>query len=196
MHDLDTRMNETFEYDFEQEGVFGEAEVSQLASELMEVQNEGELEQFLGDLIKKAGSAVGSFINSPTGQALGGMLKSAAKQVLPMAGKALGGYVGGSTGAQWGEKLGSLAGDNFEMEGETEQEAPFENAKCFVRMAADAVKAVGSQPPGPNLVNTVQAAVSKAASTHMPALVSAGAAVGATQGRWVRRGQRIVLLGV
>ena len=66
MHDLDTNMKESFEYDFEQEGVFGEAEVTQLASELMEVQNEAELEQFLGDLIKKAGSAVGSFIKSPT----------------------------------------------------------------------------------------------------------------------------------
>jgi hypothetical protein len=194
MHDLDTRMNESFEYDFEQEGVFGEAEVAQFASELMEVQNEAELEQFLGDLIKKAGSAVGTFINSPTGQALGGMLKSAAKQVLPMAGKALGGYLGGGTGAQWGEKIGSFAGDHLEME--SESEAEFETAKSFVRAVGEAVKNVAVTPAGGNLLNSVQAAVARAASTHIPALLSAGAAVGAAQGRWVRRGQRIVLHGV
>lgn len=196
MHDLDTRMNESFEYDFEQEGVFGEAEVAQLASELMEVQGEAELEQFLGDLIKKAGSAVGTFINSPTGQALGGMLKSAAKQALPTVGKALGGYLGGSTGAQWGQKIGSFASDNLEMESEAENEAEFETAKCFVRMAGDAVKGVGSVPPGASVQNAVRTAISQAASTHIPALLSAGTTTGASQGRWIRRGQRIVLLGV
>jgi hypothetical protein len=196
MHDLDTRINETFEYDFEQEGVFGEAEVAQLASELMELQGEAELEQFLGDLIKKAGSAVGTFINSPTGQALGGMLKSAARKALPMAGKALGGYLGGSTGAQWGEKIGGFASDNLEMENEMENEAEFETAKSFIRMAGDAVKGLGSVAQGTSIEKAVQAAISKSASTHIPALLSAGAATGAAQGRWVRRGQRIVLLGV
>jgi hypothetical protein len=158
----------------------------------MEVQGEAELEQFLGDLIKKAGSAVGTFINSPTGQALGGMLKSAAKKALPMAGKALGGYLGGSTGAQWGEKIGGFASDNLEMESEAE----FETAKSFIRMTGDAVKGIGSVPQGTSIENAVRTAVSKAASSHIPALLSAGAAMGATQGRWVRRGQRIVLLGV
>src|SRR3954470_19939456 len=38
---------------FEQEGPIGEAETMELASELLEVQSEEELEQFLGDLVKK-----------------------------------------------------------------------------------------------------------------------------------------------
>jgi hypothetical protein len=192
MHDLDTNVKETFEYDFEQEGVFGEAEVTQLASELMEVQNEAELEQFLGDLIKKAGSAVGSFIKSPTGQALGGLLKSAAKQVLPMAGSALGGLVGGDTGAQLGSKLGSFVGDKFEMEAEGE----FETAKDFIRMACDAAKKVAASPPGSNPMSVASAAVSQAAATHLPALLSAAKAMGAQHGKWVRRHGKIVLLGV
>lgn len=189
MHDLDTNMRESFEYEFEQEGIFGEAEVTQLASELMEIQSEAELEQFLGDLIKKAGSAVGSFIKSPTGQALGGLLKSAAKQVLPMAGGALGGLIGGDTGAQLGSKLGQFASDKFEVQGETE----FETAKDFVRMAADAVKAVASAPAGANPATVANAAIKQAIQTHIPSL-SSGAH--ASSGRWIRRGQRIVLLGV
>ena len=189
MHDLDTNMRESFEYEFEQEGIFGEAEVTQLASELMEVQNEAELEQFLGDLIKKAGSAVGSFIKSPAGQALGGLLKSAAKQALPMAGRALGGIVGGDTGAQLGSKVGQFASDQFEVPGETE----FETAKDFVRMAADAVKTVASAPAGANPATAAKAAITQAIQTHIPSL-STGAR--AASGKWIRRGQRIVLLGV
>jgi hypothetical protein len=70
MHDLDRTAMETFEYDFESEGegyLLNEAEVAELASELMEVNGEQELEQFLGDLMKKAASAAGSFMKSSTG---------------------------------------------------------------------------------------------------------------------------------
>ena len=85
---------ESFEYDFEAEnsesGVFNESEEMELAAELLEVRDEAELEQFLGDLIKKAGSAIGKVVKSPIGQAIGGVLKAAAKKALPLAGSALG----------------------------------------------------------------------------------------------------------
>src|SRR5262245_22143012 len=120
MHDIDrTQMEyglETFE--FGETGVFNENQENELAAELLEISSEAELDHFLGDLIKKAGSAVGSFISSPTGQALGGLLKGAAKKVLPMAGQAIGGYFGGSTGAQIGGKLASAASNLFESENE------------------------------------------------------------------------------
>src|SRR5215831_4837710 len=108
MHDIDRtqigREMETFEYP--QGGrVFSEAQEMELASELLEVNSEAELERFLGDLISKAGKAVGSFVSSPTGQALGGMLKSAAGKLIPAAGSAIGGYFGGPTGAQIGGQL-------------------------------------------------------------------------------------------
>ena len=80
---------ESFEYDFEAEAsgeVFSEAEQMELAAELLEIQNEAELEQFLGSLIKRAGSAIGKVVNSPIGKAIGGALKSAAKVALPIAG--------------------------------------------------------------------------------------------------------------
>ncbi len=191
MHDLDRIQMESFEYEFEAEneneneaGVFGEAETETLAAELMEVQNEAELEQFLGDLIKKAGRAVGSFVRSPVGQALGGALKSAVKQGLPTVGSALGGMIGGAQGAKIGGQLGSFAsGQINEMEMET--------AKDIVRMAGNAVKTAAAAPAGSNPVAIAKAAVAQAVKS-LPAATARGAA----QGRWIRRGNRIVLLGV
>ena len=60
--------------------VFGEAEQLELASELLGVTSEAELDRFLGDLIGRAGKAIGKFVRSPEGQAIGGILKGAAKQ--------------------------------------------------------------------------------------------------------------------
>jgi hypothetical protein len=123
---------------------------------------------------------------------LGGLLKGAAKQVLPMAGSALGGLIGGDTGAQLGGKLGTFASEKLELETENE----FETAKDFIRMAGDAVKAVAAAPPGSNPSSLASAALSKAAGTHLPALLAAASAMGTSHGKWVRRGRKIVLLGV
>src|SRR6478736_4163447 len=82
--------------------VFGETEQMELASEMLEISSEAELDRFLGDLIKRAGQAVGKFVSSPEGRALGGVLKGSAKQLLPAIGSSIGGYLGGSTGAQLG----------------------------------------------------------------------------------------------
>jgi hypothetical protein len=193
MHDLGRTQLESFEYDFEAEGeLFNEAETEQLASELMEIQNEQELEQFLGDVIKKAGSAIGGFISSPTGKALGGILKGAAKQALPMVGSALGGMIGGDAGAQMGSKLASFAGDKLglEMEGE------LDSAKNFIRMVAEAVKELLAAPPGANPVAAARKAVAVAAEKHMPAASTGTAGRGTAGGTWVRHGNRIILHGV
>jgi len=77
------------------EGVFSETEQMELASEMLGITSEAELDRFLGDLIKRAGQAVGSFVRSPTGQALGGILKGAAKQALPTIGSAIGALIYG-----------------------------------------------------------------------------------------------------
>jgi len=199
MHDLDRTAMETFEYDFESEGegyLLNEAEVAELASELMEVNGEQELEQFLGDLIKKAASAAGSFIKSPTGKALGGILKDAAKKALPMVGGAIGGWVGGDTGSKIGTQLAGMAGSKLGLEFESESEQ-FETAKDFVRMATEAVSKVAGAPQTGNVANVVRSAVSDAVKTHMPSLLSAPASTaGGANGKWIRRGNQIVLLGV
>jgi hypothetical protein len=114
-----------------------EAEEMELATELLEVSNEHELDQFLGSLISKVGKGLGDFVKSPVGQALGGVLKSAAKAALPIAGSALGGLVGGPAGAALGGNLASSAGHMFglELEGLSSEDREFEVARRFVRLA-------------------------------------------------------------
>lgn len=191
MHDLGRTQMESFEYDFEAEtGVFSEAETTALATELMSVHGDAELEQFLGKLIKGAGRALGAFIKSPTGKALGGILKGAAKQAIPVVGGGLGRLIGGEKGGQIGTDLGAVVSANINSDPEFE----FETAKDFVRMAAEAVKQVAAAAPSADAASTAKAAVSAAAAKHLPALLQAAART--AEGKWVRRGNSIVLLGV
>jgi hypothetical protein len=181
--------------------VFSEAETMELAGELLEVTNEAELDRFLGDLIKKAGKAVGSFVRSPVGNAIGGWLKGAAKQLLPVAGGALGGFVGGPLGAQIGSGLASKAGSALGLEAEMSQEdREFEGAKQFVKMAADAVKTATAAPAAAHPVTVAKAAVKAAVEKHAPGLLSGNGVahrpagkLGHT-GRWVRHGRNVVIV--
>jgi hypothetical protein len=180
--------------------VFSEAETMELAGELLEVTNEAELDRFLGDLISKAGKAIGSFVRSPVGKAVGGWLKGAAKQVLPVAGGALGGVIGGPLGAQIGSGLASYAGSALGLEAEMSQEdREFEGAKNFVRLAGDAVKAAAAAPPSANPVEVGRAVVKAALEKRAPGLLG-GAGVprhvgkhGRT-GRWVRHGRNVIIV--
>ena len=179
--------------------IFSEVELTELAHELLEVTNEAELDRFLGDLIQKAGSAIGSAIQSPVGQAVGGFLKGAAKRALPLAGAALGGYVGGPLGAKIGSGLATAAGSALGLEAETfmGEDREVEGAKTFARMAGDAVKGAVTAPPSAAPAAVAQGAVTAAAQKHAPGLLrgapGAGRGAGHT-GRWVRRGRNIIIL--
>src|SRR6266508_2088562 len=59
----------------ETESPFSEMQELALASELLEVSSEAELEQFLGGLFNKVAGAASQFARSDTGRALGGILK-------------------------------------------------------------------------------------------------------------------------
>jgi len=198
---------EAYEAEYEQEfaheaEVFSEAELHELTSELLEVGSEAELDLFLGNLIKKAGKAVGSFVRSPVGKAVGGFLKGVAKKALPIAGTALGGFVGGPIGAKIGQGLGSVIGGALEAEQEFSQEdREFEGAKRFVRLAGAAVNRAVSTPPGANPVAVARSAVTAATRSYAPGLLDAGfgpRAVGGygagNGGRWVRQGRNIILV--
>ena len=174
--------------------VFSETEELELASELLDAQTEHELDRFLGNLITRAGRAVGSFVRSPTGQALGGILKSAAKQVLPIAGRAIGGYVGGSTGAHVGAKAAAAAGRIFglELEGLSSEDREFEIAKSFVRFAGEAIKNAATARDSAPPQAVARAAVAQAANRHAPGLLRS--APPTMTGRWIRRGRNIVVV--
>ena len=221
MHDIDRTMGRTnmeaFEFQAEGEGEYegeyegegeGEGELNELASELLSVTNEQELEQFLGDVFKKVTGAVGNFVKSPVGQQVGGLLKNVAKQALPIAGQALGNYIAPGVGGQIGGQLASAAGSLFglELEGLSHEDRDFEVAKQFVRLAADAAQAAAHAGPGGNPAAIAQQAVASAAQKFAPGLLEpphAGGSpatgpvgAGAMQGRWVRKGNKIIVYGV
>jgi uncharacterized protein (DUF697 family) len=204
------------------EAVFNEATEMELAAELLGTSSETELENFLGDLISNAGRSIGGFIQSPTGQALGGILKAAAQKALPIVGGVLGGRIGGPAGANIGSQLASAAGSIFglELEGLSGEDREFEVARRFVQFAGEATKNATLTPPtadpqaaakwaaieaakklAPGLLQRVPitqydpAASTKFGVTAAPQNGVAGV-TGRHSGRWFRRGSKIVLMGV
>jgi hypothetical protein len=187
--------------------VFSEGELMELTAELLEINNEQELNYFLGNLVKRAASAIGKVARSPIGQAIGGALKSVAKKALPIAGGALGAWVGGPLGAKIGSGLASAAGNALGLEAEalSHEDREFEGAKQFVRLAGDTVRTALNAPTGTDPRIAAQAAAVQAAKALAPGLLASAtsgpaAAAGrrgapsALAGRWVRRGRHILIL--
>ena len=242
MHDIDrTQLEADFEgeaYQSEQPGwagegeVFGEAEEMQLASELMAVRDEQELDQFLSTLIKNAGRALGRLVASPDGQAIGSILKGAAKQLLPHAAGAVGAAFGGPLGARISSGIASLVNsemgqeaeawtgegwsqegwnqENWNQESWNQEDSELEGAREFVRVAADTVRDAMAASGMTDPMSAAQSAIAQAAERRVPALLQQvrrrftapysgqypGAYSGGESGRWMRRGNRIVLFGV
>jgi hypothetical protein len=197
--------SEQFEYEASWSGeVFGEAELMELAAELLEVRDEAELDRFFGGLIRKAGQAIGQVVKSPIGKAVGGVLKGVAKQALPIAGTALGAYLGGPLGAKVGSGLASMAGKalGLELESMSLEDREFEGAKQFVKFAGETVKNAVSAPPTADPRTAAQSAVRTAAQQHIPGLLrpatpaaTAPSTAGRIRaGRWLRRGRNIIIV--
>lgn len=221
MHDIDRTVNEFgnaetgmgemgFEfgsaelgYGAEISSPFNEAQEMDLAAELLSVSGEEELNQFLGNLISRAAGAARSFAASPTGKALGGILRQAAKKALPVVGSAIGGYFGGSSGANFGRNMASGAGRFFglELEGLSQEDQEFEMARQFVRFGGACARRAAQTPVSVNPVNTARQAAAVAAQHYLPGLAQQPAAFGPAaamsgqSGRWYRRGNKIVIVG-
>jgi len=186
--------------------VFDEVEEMELAGALLEVASEEELDQFLGSLIRRARQAVGRALQSPVGQALGGILKGAARKALPLLGGTLGSAIAGPTGAATGAQLATSAGRLFglELEGLSLEDQEYEVARRFVRFAGAAAGNATAASPAAPPAEAAKAAAVTAAQAHAPGLLRpAGGGPGAVgrgapgaRGRWVRRGRRIILLDV
>jgi len=188
--------------EYSQEGLFSEADEMELAAELLSVSNEAELEQFLGNLLKRAGG----FLKSSVGQNLIGGLKGIVKKGLPMLGSAVGNMIVPGLGGAIGGKLASAAGGLFglELEGLSYEDQEFEVAKQIVRLggtaASNAAQAPSSAPPE----QVAQAALTNAAQQFAPGLLRNGGSQASARrgrrcshnntGRWIRRGKVIILL--
>jgi hypothetical protein len=221
MHDLDRIQLERSEYQHGEHegemegrllaGVGPDSRELELASELLALASEQELEQFLGDLLSGVAGAAGHFVESPTGQALGGILKDAARQALPILGRAVGDYAAPGRGGEWGQRAGAAASQLFELEleGLSNEDKEFELTRRYVQWARGAAStaanaAVRVEAP-PQAI--ARAAAVQAARRYAPGLLSlldpassdpavslAGARVHSPlNGRWVRRGHCIVV---
>ncbi len=217
MHDIDRTQLETswetdeFEagdYEFETASMggspFNEMDEMELASALLEVSDEAELDQFLGSLFKKASRAVGSFMKGPIGKQLGGMLKPLVKKALPMVGGALGSFIPiPGVGTALGAQAGSAAANMFEMEleGMSGEDQEFEVARRIVRLAGEAAQQAAQTPPTVPPPDAAKSALVSAAQQHAPGLLRPTAQAAQSgrhrrSGRWERRGRTIVLYGL
>jgi uncharacterized protein (DUF697 family) len=220
MHNIDLTTNEfefenefelegegEFEFEFEGEGegefefegeMEGEALEMELTTELLEVNNEQELEQFLGNLFSSVAKGVSNFAKSGIGKTLIGGLKSIAKKALPIAGGALGNFLVPGLGGAIGSKLGGMASNLFELEleGLSNEDREFEVARRFVQFASDAArKAASAASSGAPAKAIVNAALKQAAYNYAPGLLKVREG-GGNSGTWERRGPYIVVLGV
>lgn len=194
------------------ESPFSEAEELELAYELLEVTSEAELEQFLGNLMKKAWRGIKT-VGSKLLRPLGSVLKTVAKTALPFVAAAAGTFFGGPAGGAIAGKLGSLVSQALEAEtaNTLTQDKDLEKCQKFVRMAGKAARAAALAPPS---MNPVTAASNMLATTAKEKLLDSnkdfpagkkssqacrcGKPPGRCQcgksGRWVRRGQSIVII--
>lgn len=229
MHDLDRAMFETDEVDHpseqdehdeflkilrEQMGDTSNAETERaeegvdqtsdevaLAAEFLDAQNEAELDRFLGKLLSRAAGAARNFARSDTGRALGGILKNAAGQALPVIGRGIGSKIDPKYGAA-GERAGQAAKGwlGLELEGLSEEDREFEVARAFVRFATTASRQAAQAPAGTPPKAAAVAAATAAAKRHAPGLLGNLVPGGTPQvrhhsGRWERRGDQIVIFG-
>lgn len=182
----------------ESESPFSESEEMELAAELLAVESEAELDQFLGGLIKKAAGGISRFAKSGVGKKVFGVMKGLAKKALPFAGKALGGAFGGPLGAMVGGKLGSFASRMFEleMEGMSAEDQEFEVARRIVRLGGQLAVNTAKAPRLAQTRPGFQKILHKTAVTHAPGLLKpARISRARRRGYWYRKGNRIVLVG-
>jgi hypothetical protein len=192
----------------ETDSPFSEVEESELANELLGLSSEQEMDQFLGKVFKRAWRGARGLSRSlgSVARPLSGMLKGVAKKILPMAAGAAGTFFGGPAGGALGSKLGSLVGNALESElsGMSPEDRDFEVAKTFVRVAGDAAKQAVQAPAQANPVIAAKNAVVRASRRALPRIGRRGRQTNyygqghsrRRTGRWVRRGNRIILFGV
>src|SRR4051812_8992714 len=151
-----------------------EQEEYELALELLSVQNEQELEQFLGDVLKKVGSGLqqaGSFAMKNVIPVLGPALKQVAKAALPLVGGAAGSLIPiPGVGTALGSALGGAVANALERETAHlgPGEADIERARRFIRLARSAIRNAARAPGSVQPELAAQTALGAAALEHLP----------------------------
>jgi uncharacterized protein (DUF697 family) len=209
LDEMESDAGEYYSGEYDETGSpFSEVEEAELAQELLGLSSEAELDQFLGKIFKKVWRGASDLAKKAgVARPLGGILKGLAKKLLPVAAGAAGTFFGGPVGAAIGSKIGKAVGNALETEFEgSPEDREFEAAKTFVQVAGKAAQQAGNTPPSTPPVTAAKDAVVSASKDSVKRLrrrrngssnYSGGhSASGRRTGRWVRRGNRIILFGV
>ncbi len=152
-----------------------EAEASELAVRLIDARSEAEFDHLLGVILTHAAARAGGSLPATLGSALGGLLKSIARQGLARRAPA--------------QALG------LELEGLDGIEREFEAALRFVRLAAEAARHAAEEPAIAPSRYGAQAALAAASDIYAPPLLSAFAPSGRRPGAGVCRSRAITTRG-
>ena len=212
------------EMEAEAETPLTEMQEMELAAELLEITNEAELEQFLGGLIKGVGGFMKSSAGRALGGVLKKVAKTALPIVGGALGSFIAPGVGTAFGSKLGSMASNLF--EVELEGVSAEQAEMEVARRYVRFATAAARAASRAPQTLPPSAIANRAIAAAARRYAPGLIRGvgaptyapqyggytdddgngdgagyGGGVGygggrATSGRWVRRGRKVVLLGL
>jgi len=181
------------EYDTEMGSPFSEEMESELAFELLSVNSDEELEEFLGKWLKKAWRGIKK-VAPGVGRFLKKGLKGLAKVALPAVGTFFGGPVGGMVGG----KLANAASNLFEieLEGLSPEDQEFEVAKRVIRYGNQAMQNAANLSQRMPPAQAANLALKQAAATHAPGMLKPRQSTRSGEGTWRRVGSRIVLSGV
>lgn len=144
-------VDQEFEDEMEDEFESDELEM-EMAEAILELESEEELDQFLGDLVRKVASVGGRVWNSNAVKGFRDVTRPFVRAALPTLGAAAGGFLGSKIPGSWGAKLGtklgrsagSWLGDRYEFE--TGDEMEMEVAKGVVKVLKSTAKQLGSNP--------------------------------------------------
>ena len=179
-------------------GILDEVDEIDLASRLLEAQNEAHLGTVIEDAIRSAATALGANLNPAAMKEIASVHKTAIRQLLPSA-KANGNFPRhDSIGAHLGQSLSSSAEQvlGLELEGLSHEDREFEAVKQFLRFLGETVKNVTEDADARNTPDRVLRAAKEAAALYAPGLFADSFSSGNRSGRWIACENRIILLGV
>ncbi len=165
MHDIDaTTLEGETSHEHDESAPLGEGEMMELAEALTEITSEEELDQFLGDLAKRAVGGARRFLATPTGKAIMSGVKAVGKQVLPQLARAGADAIMQGAGDAAEKAVNAVLGNELEPSAEI--------SRKFIDFAHAAIKRAESAPQGAAPVAVAKGAIVEAARRHWPSLLA------------------------
>lgn len=224
--EFDDLYDETFEYDDEfnheiyddYEYADDEDEELALATELLDLESDEELNEFLGSIFKRVAKKVKSVAKKIRGRRgrsrkkrlrwrrfgrgmkkLYGMHRKVSKIAIPIVGRILGAKYGGPMGARLGGAAGDMIAKNgLFLEGMSPEDQQLEIARRYVRASKDAAQQILTADPRLSDRTIIKSAI-KRSRRHFPNQWQKRPWLGKQlrrNGQWYRKGRKIILTGI